>query len=181
MLFGQLVSCLHWYSRFFFSVPDAWHSTYCCWTLGGFWKPSSAEYTKVLVNGTPASSHLLGTPASPSFGEYQSRSIPVSWLVHLAAPALNLLLQLSTLWKKWFFFFQNTGSTTMAAMWIEESCCWPAFRLLLLNSPTEEQLIKVSLDASIWGTYYCTGKIANNWRAMKTLSRTDRKKKRPTN
>lgn len=87
--------------------------------------------------------------------------------------------QLSTLEKK-LISFQHTGSTTMAAVWIEKSCCWPAFRLLLLNSPTEQRHIKVSSDTPTWGTYYCIDKIVKNWRALKALSRTDIKK-RPTN
>lgn len=168
---------------------DSWSPV--CTDIPGFFFLSQMPDTALIV------AELLEVSGSPAL-----QNIPRSlWMVLLPPPVLGNTSQgpfqsagSSTLQLlQWIcfcscllcgkndFFFQNTGSTTMAAMWIEESCCWPAFRLLLLNSPTEEKLIKVSLDASIWGTYYCTGKIANNWRAMKTLSRTDRKEKRPTN
>lgn len=173
MLLGQLVSCPYWDWRGFLSqVLDTALLVAELLEVSG--SPALQSVPRSLrMAALPPASQLL----YPVLGNTSQRSIPVSWLIHPAAHSVNLLLQPTVYFVKKLIFFQNTGSTTMAAVWIEKSCCWPAFRLLLLNSPTEQRHIKVSSDTPIWGTYYCIDKIVKNWRALKALSRTDIKKK----
>lgn len=89
------------------------------------------------MNGSPASRQPT---ALPSFGTYQSK-VNSSQLAH---PPCSSCSECAPVAKKTLIFFK-----ILATQQWQQCDLRKAFRLLQLNSPTEQQHIKVSLDASI--------------------------------